>query len=726
MRFPILIQATLLVSAACLILAGCGTLQEIGPREPPEFAYKDYTEFYIALYGSDANPGTRGKPFKSLEGARDAIRCLRQAGSLRGRVTVWIRGGTYYRTQTFELTEEDSGTEDAPVVYRAFGDETVRLAGGREIEAAWWEPVADPVVLARIEEPARDRLLQVDLKAHDIADYGELSISGSMFELFYGGKRLPLARYPNEGWMHIGQVVEVGEDGVARMVDGNKQGRTFQYTGDRPKRWLDAKEMTLHGFWWYGWTDEHVKIERIDTDKKQIALVRVPGGGIRKDQWFYALNLLEEIDQPGEWFLDRGKGIVYLWPPQETGTVPSRSGTRSLGTVPAVTAPSLLCSTLTEPLLVLNGTSYVTVRGLTLEVTRGVGVVLGGGTHNLLAGCIIRDIGSDAVVMDHGKKNGVLGCDIYDVGSTGIRLTGGNRSTLEPSGNYVVNNHIHHYAQRKKVYQPAVRMYGVGHRIAHNLIHDAPHQAIGYDGNDHRIEYNEIHHVVLESADAGVLYTGRDWTFRGNVVRYNFIHHIPHGPGLGTVGVYLDDCCCSTKIFGNVFYDMLKPAFIGGGRDNVVANNIFIECDTPVYLDNRGLRWDHFRPDGPMYDQLKQVRYDQPPWSVRYPKLARILDEHPQAPLGNVLVNNVSYKSTWRDPEKSCRETSKNHIDTPYMRIENNYICDEDPGFVDADNMNFQLKDDSIVYQEIPGFRRIPFDKIGLYPDEFRATWPPR
>ena len=169
-----------------------------------------------------------------------------------------------------------------------------------------------------------------------------------------------------------------------------------------------------------------------------------------------------------------------------------------------------------------------------------------------------------------------------------------------------MNNHIHRYAQRKKVYQPAVRMYGVGHRIAHNLIHDAPHQAIGYDGNDHVIEFNEIHHVVLESADAGVLYTGCNWTFRGNVVRHNFIHSIPHGPGLGTVGVYLDDCASSTKIFGNVFYDMLKPTFIGGGRDNVIANNIFVECDTPVHLDNRGLRWEHFRPKGPMYKHLER------------------------------------------------------------------------------------------------------------------------
>ncbi len=663
-------------------------------------------EFYVAVGGGNENPGTLTRPFANLERARDAIRELKQAGELDRPVTVWVRGGRYYRTKKFELKQEDSGTQTAPIVYRAYPKERPRLVGGRELKASWCEPVKDPAVRRRLDEAVRDRVLHVDLSAHGLTDYGQMSISGPMLELFCGGERLPLARWPNKGWMHIGQVVEIGSDSTRRLVDGNKQGKTFQYSGDRPSRWTHADQIELHGFWWYGWVDQHVKIDRIDTKRKEITLVGVPGGGIRKKQWFCALNLLEEIDQPGEWFLDRKRGVLYLLPPKH------------------FTYRPILLSTQSEPLLVLSGTSHVTVRGLTLEVTRGVGVVLGGGSDNVLAGCIVRSIGSQGIVMDHGTHNGVLGCDIHDIGSGAIRLTGGNRSTLAPSRNYVVNNHIHRYSQRKKVYQPAVRMYGVGHRMAHNLIHDAPHQAIGYDGNDHVIEFNEIHHVVLESSDAGVLYSGCNWTFRGNVVRHNFIHHIPHGPGLGTVGVYLDDCASSTEIFGNVFYDMLKPTFIGGGRDNVIANNIFIECDTPVYLDNRGLRWDHFRPGGPMYNQLKQIRHDQPPWSERYPKLARILDEIPQAPLGNVLVNNVSYRSSWRDPEKHCRETSGKHVDRPYVKIADNYVTDEDPGFINAAGMDFRLRDDAIVYRRIPGFKKIPFEKIGLYRDEYRATWP--
>ncbi|MBN1346313.1 MAG: right-handed parallel beta-helix repeat-containing protein [Phycisphaerae bacterium] len=678
------------------------------PASQPTTAPTTPIELYVAVGGSDLSPGTKSRPLASLEGARDAIRRMREDAPLTRPVIVWIRGGDYFRTDTFKLTREDAGTIDAPIVYRGYPGECPRLIGGRAIQTGWCHEITNDSVRNRLDPTVRSKVVEVDLRANGIEDYGEMSILAPMFELFCKGKRWPVARYPNKGWMHIGQIVEgdVGEQ--PKLVDGNKQGKTFQYADDRPARWRHAEELELHGFWWFGWMDQHVKVAAISPARKLITLVETPGGGIRKDQWFYALNLLEEIDQPGEWYLNRATGLLYFLPTEDFPHNP------------------LICSTIKEPLLVLDGTSHVTIQGLVIEVTRGVAVVIGGGQDNRLVGCVVRNVGSDAIVVDHGKRNAVVGCDVYSVGGTAIRISGGNRSTLEPSENAVLNSHIHHYAQRKKVYMPAVRLYGCGHRIAHNLIHDAPHQAIAYDGNEHLIELNEIHHVVLESADAGVLYSGCNWTFRGNVVRHNFIHHIPHGPGLGTVGVYLDDCHCATAMIGNVFYDVLKPTFIGGGRDNKIENNVFIECDTPVHLDNRGLRWDHFRPGGPMYEHLKQMRVDQPPWCDRYPELARILDECPQAPLGNTLLRNVSYKSSWRDPEAHVRATSKKNIDRKYMTIADNYVTDDDPGFVDAAKMDFRLRADSVVYEKIPGFKPIPFEKIGIYEDEYRASLPIR
>lgn len=58
------------------------------------------------------------------------------------------------------------------------------------------------------------------------------------------------------------------------------------------------------------------------------------------------------------------------------------------------------------------------------------------------------------------------------------------------------------------------------------------------------------------------------------------------------------------------------------------------------------------------------------------------------------------------------------------MSIADNYVTNEDPGFVDAAKWDFQLRGDSVVYRTITGFKKIPFEEIGLYQDEFRATWP--
>ncbi len=654
-------------------------------------------ELYVATNGSDANAGTEESPFRSLEGARDAIRRLKEAGSLKEPVTVWIRGGLYHRTHTFQLTQEDSGTKESPVTYRAYGKETVRLVGGEELPASWFEPVKDPGVLRRLEKGVRGKVLQVNLREHGITDYGELGSLAGGLKLFRNGKRMQLARWPNEGWALARSAKAVGldEDAAARLAKQGKLGKilAFKYSGDSPNLWGTLEAVWLRGYWQQEYQYDGWNPVGFDRERREILLGWRAPPHLQTWRRFFAVNVLEEVDQPGEWYLDRKKGILYFLPPEDFRKGP------------------LLASMLQEAMVSLDNTSYITIRGLTLEVMRGLAIVVGAGQHNRIAGCVIRHA-SQGVILAGGKENGVVGCDIYDLDAMGIRMSGGDRKTLAPAGLCAINNHIHHYARCLKTWYPGVKIQGVGNRVAHNLIHDAPHQAIGYDGNDHLIELNEIHDVVLESSDAGVLYTGRDWTFRGNVVRYNFIHHIPFRPGFGSKVVYLDDCASSTEIFGNVFYETRESAFIGGGRDNIVQNNIFIECEQPVHLDTRGLTWDHFRPGGPMYEPLKRFRIKQPPWSMRYPKLARILEEHPQAPLGNVVVNNVSYRSSWHDPDRK------------YIKVADNFITDEDPGFVDAAKMNFQLKDDSIVYRKIPVFKKIRFDKIGLYQDEFRATWP--
>src|SRR6185295_2589289 len=122
-------------------------------------------EFYVATTGSDFNSGTRAKPFATLERARDEGRKLNQTGLGGGRtaaVTIWLRGGDYIRKSTLELTAADSGTPQAPIVWRSYEGETVRLLGGRKLIG--WDTVKEPTVLARLTENARSHVRQIGLR----------------------------------------------------------------------------------------------------------------------------------------------------------------------------------------------------------------------------------------------------------------------------------------------------------------------------------------------------------------------------------------------------------------------------------------------------------------------------------------------------------------------------------------------------------------------------------
>jgi hypothetical protein len=655
---------------------------------------------HVAPGGNDAwsgkldapNAGPDG-PFATLERARDEVRKLKKTGGLPGGATVEVRAGVYELPRAFELTAEDSGTEDAPIVYRAKAGEEVRLVGGRVVVG--FVPVTDPAVLERLEEPAKGKVLQADLKALGIGDFG--AVEGGGIELFFQDKPMTLARWPNEGFVKIVDIVV--KDG--HQIHGNpgSQVGKFVYDGERPKRWTGEKDPWLHGYWFWDWSAQRQKIESIDIEKRIIAVTPpYHGYGYRKGQWYYAFNMLCELDAPGEWYFDRQAGVLYFWPPDPVDT--------------GKTVVSVL-----KTLVTMKGASHVTLRGFTLEASRGTAVDVAGCKRVEVAACTIRNVGGSAVSIGDGSGNAVIGCDIYGTGRGGISLDGGDRVKLAPAGHRAENNDIHDYGRWERMYQSGVHMGGVGNIARHNLIHDAPHMAILFGGNDHVIELNEIHSVCHESNDAGAIYAGRDWTMRGNMIRHNYLHDISGFQGRGCVGVYLDDMFAWAVIYGNVFYKVTAAAFIGGGRDNRVENNVFVDCSPALHVDARALGWAHYHADewikeGKEKGTISGIAYNKPPYSERYPELVKILDGDPRAPEGNVIARNICVGGRWDRVEGKAR---------PLLELKDNLVG-EDPLFLDAKNLNFQLREDSPAWKL--GFQRIPIEKIGLYKDDRRASWP--
>jgi len=670
-------------------------------RTPPPKWPTPAVKLFVSPKGDDKNPGTKDQPFATLERARDEIRAQRiqnPKSKIQNSVTVFVRGGEYVVKQTFKLTAEDSGMEQAPVVYTAFGKETPLFTGS--VRVTGFTRVTDPAVLARLPEESRGKVWQADLKAQGVSDLGKFEPKGTygarrrqpMLELFFNGKPLEIARWPNDGFVMTGEVLgpqETDKKGRKHTVGGQ-----FIYDGDRPARWKDESDAWLYGYWFHDWADSYEKISSIDTARRLITLAPpLHNYGFAKNRRYCALNLLSEIDRPGEWYLDRQRGVLYFWPPSN----PNR----------AVVEVSMFAA----PFVELDGVAHVAFRGLTWETGRDNGLRIKGGERCLLAGCTVRNFAGDGIVVEGGKSHGLLGCDIYGMGRGGTILRGGDRKTLTPSGHFVENCDIHHLSRIDHTYTPAVLANGVGIRIAHNRMHHIGSSAMRVEGNDHLVEFNEVHNAVLESDDQGGVDVFGNPTYRGVVYRHNFFHHIGSGRSCGSAGIRLDDAISGTLIYGNVFWRCADGNFGGvqihGGKDNIVDNNLFVDCKQAISFSPWGQkRWEQFLGEPMAAGALKQVDITQPPYSTRYPELA-------------ALRENADANHIWRNLAVRCNKFAVR--DRGANDFMDNQVVSSNPGFANAAKGDFRLKPSATVGL---GFAPIPFGEIGLYRDDLRKRLP--
>jgi hypothetical protein len=658
-------------------------------------------ELWVAPDGNNNHPGSKSKPLATLEGARDRIRHLRATSDLpKGGVTVWLRAGTYQRTRSFELTEKDSGTPRSPLIYRSVRGEKVTLLGGRGVR---FQPVRDGDVLNQFGGVARASVQVAHLPSQGIYGFGNLasrgfgrSVTSAHLELFCHGQPMTLARWPNAGeWLKIAGVPQAtaANDGHGRQIGDLTEG--FRLDTNRPRRWQSSTNWWVHGYWAWDWANSYERVVGIDPSR--LLTTAPPHGlyGFRSGQRFYFLNVLEELDTPGEYFMDTASGNLYFWKPFEA---------RDAETVVSI---------LSEPIILVRNAAYVTFQGLALEASRSHGIQIQGGRHVVVSGCRLRNLGNHGVVLDGGQDHEVLHCDIMNTGDGGVIASGGDRQSLESGGHLIENNHFHGQGRWSKCYVPAIRLSGVGLLARHNLIHDHPHCAILFSGNDHRIEFNEIHHIALETGDVGAIYAGRDWTFRGNRIVHNYIHDTG-GVGMGSMGVYMDDCVSGTTITGNVFRNVQRAVFLGGGRDHFVENNIFLDCRPAIALDGRGLDaspvW-HNMVYRTMKDRLNKVPLDL--YLSKYPAIGD-LDSHYDSdrgvpPENNTVRRNISLGGQWLNIYWHAEDQ---------MLVTKDNLVDEDPQFRDLSRDDYRLGKRSPA-REL-GFKEIPFERIGLYESDAR------
>jgi len=651
---------------------------------------------YVSPSGSNSNnTGTEALPFATIQHAVDFIKKNNHDNSV-----IILREGIYEMKKSLVL---DSLPDN--LVIKAYQGESVHITGGQRIMGFKSVDKTTPGY-ERLPKEARSQVLQIDLNALGITNYGKIKHRGfgspvepSGLTLYFDGEPMTIARWPNDSWARTKDIPE------------KLNGKGFSYSGNRPNRWKEATDIWMHGYWKWDWADSYVKIDNVNRKKKEITISDPQSPyPYAKNRRYYVFNLLEELDAPGEWYLDRETGMLYFMPPSN------------------INATDVYVSLISDPLVRIKNTHGLLLEDITFEYSNGIGILINGGDTNTIRNCVLRNFGTVAVSIGNieagsniygnplyngnaGTDNGISGCEIYNCGEGGVVLGGGDRKTLTPGNNFVENSKIHKTSGWVRTYRAGIYMYGVGNIVRHNEISDMPHTAVFFWGNDHLVENNNIHHVCMETADAGAVYNGRDWTQRGHVIRFNYIHNLrgveTHGSFNDVMGVYLDDFSSGTTIYGNIFYKAGRNILVGGGRDNTIKNNIFIEGYPAVHIDARGIGWakNNFekKQESVLYKRFKLVEANKPPYSEKYPELKTLLNDDPSIPKNNRIENNIFCGGRWRD--------LRDNMNDSIIVFKNNVIKDS-CNFYSIEKNSIKIDFSTGIFPD--GFEEIPVEEIGV------------
>jgi hypothetical protein len=467
-------------------------------------------DIYVAPTGDDANPGTQEKPLATLARAQRAVRDMKaaRAGKQPEGITVWLHGGTYYLPEPLVFIAEDSGTKEAPVCWRAAAGETPVISGAVKLALAW--------------TPHANGIFKAQVPAAFVTD-----------QLFVNGELQPMARYPNF-------------DPQVRIFHGYAEDA---FSPERVQRWSDPQGGFIHMQHQAGWGSLHFRI----TGKDDSGKLALEGGwqnnrksGMRS-KYRFVENIFEELDAPGEWFLNSKTNTLYFYPPQR------------LDLARATVEGARL-----EQLVEFRGSvekpvQWLTLAGLTFRhatrtfmetkepllrsdwcIARTGALFVEGAEDCSLEDCAIDHIGGTALFINgYARRLAVKGCHIMQAGANGICFVGdikahrgfrrGNYNVMDPKPGPKTDDYpadcvvedclIHDFGTVEK--QTAGVEIDLARRISvrHCSIYDCPRAGINFGAGcwgGHLVEFCDVFDTVLETHDHGSINAwGRDRYYAG-------------------------------------------------------------------------------------------------------------------------------------------------------------------------------------------------------------------
>ena len=684
---------------------------------------------HVSADAKFAGDGSENAPFKTIEAAQ---MYLRSKDHRRKTVEVLIHGGTYNtNNKTLIFTQEDSGTEKNPVIYRSAGDGEVWITNKVKLNHMDFQPVKDKGILTRLPSHARDKVGVLSLEGYglnaamfDMANRFTDPREHPMYPFIYlNGKKQTVSRWPNIGYETIKTVVIAGE----AVSGGSAKGTvaTWNYNTLRPERWHLADQALVRGYLGSEYMMDSIPLGVIDPEEKTIAVTRTSIYGAKPGHRWFVENLVEEIDSPGEYFVDAKTMKLYYYAPY-----------------PLKETDVMEVCTFASTYISLSGASHIIFDGINVsDNVNNYAYGISSCDSITVKNATIRNIGTMGVRVYNSKNCVVQGCTIYEVGKSAVYVRGGaNRDTLEPSNNLVSNCLVFNFATRYCGQDRVGISLGrtsentsIGDTLENCIIYSQPHAyAIHYGGLEQTIRNNECFSVLQDSGDIGVIYCGRLLREWGSVIEYNYVHDF--GPIFAAryqlQGIYWDDWQAGQTAFHNIIVPGSKKRTAGDlivGYYNNFSENIVVNSDIGVRMTDRK-------------QKIHSTAYNStagtgvtPAILEKYPQILELreqLDKDDMMPdvRGNIAENNLSV------------DVNKNQFDAKMIEngtINNNPVTDDYSVFVDAANHDYRLTMEAMEKFGFPetmiNEKNFSMDQIGIQPeimkvekaeDPFRLLYP--
>ncbi len=567
-------------------------------------SYVDAATLYVAPDGRPDWSGTLPQPnaersdgpLPSMIAARDTIRARRTQGQWTDEaITVYLRGGTYFLTETPVFDPRDSGITAKPVSYAAYQDEKPILSGGRRI-TGW-------------------RNAEINGKPCWAVELPEVKEGKWYFrQLFVNDQRRHRPRVPEEGFYFLtGIIAETAEQEKMSEHD-----RVSFRPGDM-KNWRNLTDIEYVSM--EIWDESHVFLKSVDETTCQAVFSLPTWLGIQADVEknkhfgrYYLKNVFEALDTPGQWYLDRPTGTLYYLP------LPGESMENT-----EVIAPCLddLLHLIGEPEEKVHD---IHLRGLTFshndwwfppgerqggQAAKQVpgAVLLRHATDCRIVDCTVSHISNFAIDMPTGCREILItGCTLTDLGGGGVKIgyhSAYTKAAEIMAGRARIDDDSHHctvtdceIGDGGIVHHGAVGIWVAnswGNTISHNHVHHLNYSGIsvgwmwGYRPSRaacNTVEYNHVHHIGQGMlSDGGGIYTLG--ISPGTVIRNNLIHDVQAYSHAGR-GIYNDEGSSFILMENNIVYRTSQSAYhLNYGRENIIRNNIFV-CESEENVTRGG------------------------------------------------------------------------------------------------------------------------------------------